>query len=600
MANTIQISADTSGFVQAVGRAENSMRGLSRNIQAATSPGMFDGLTGSFGKLLGGVGIMATLTAAAQKFYAAMEAGGSLVDLSAQTGLAVDKLMVLQLAFEQAGMSAGDVQPVIGKLQKSVAEAATGNADAAAKFRTMGLSIQSLQGLSADEQLTAVGDAIGKIENPAQRSAMAMEIFGKSGAKLLSVFSAGGLEDVQTNIGNQAQLMVQNAGIFDRATDVLNTAGSKIQGFFVGMASEIMPPLMGVVDAVNGIDLSGIGEAFGSAIASAIVLLQNFDEVGGIILDSITLAFKTATNFYYDQMTTNIFKLGSFIKDSFASAVSFFKGNFGTSIFVIYEKLKNALQSAGTFLSAAWGDLMPKVSVPLKLAFAIGVNFFNELFTKTIPIVYSELKIAFGNAINYLATMLSVTFAKAAANTKALFTGGNAEPAAAKAEAEARAKPPVVDIGKLQKERDQIAEKPVKVLVDETNLRKQLDALDYKTSKPLFDTTKDKENVQKGAKRLQELKDKTLKEALEKNPTPLPPPPGAGFVPKMEEAKPVGAIVSSMAKIGGDIGGPQTSALDLARQQLQAQQRTADNTAKLVERMNKPSGPTASSAVVYQ
>ena len=185
MANTIQISADTTGFVSGVARAENAMRGLGRNIQAATGPGMFGGLASGLQSLLGGIGIMATLTAATRGFYSAMEAGGALVDLSAQTGVAVDKLMVLQTAFDQAGMSASDVQPVIAKLQKSISEAATGNVDAAAKFKTMGIAIKDIQGLSADEQLAAVGEAISKIENPAQRSAMAMEVFGKSGAKLL-------------------------------------------------------------------------------------------------------------------------------------------------------------------------------------------------------------------------------------------------------------------------------------------------------------------------------------------------------------------------------------------------------------------------------
>jgi len=70
--------------------------------------------------------------------------------------------------------------------------------------------------------------------------------------------------------------------------------------------------------------------------------------------------------------------------------------------------------------------------------------------------------------------------------------------------------------------------------------------------------------------------------------------------PEIAAQQPIGAIVSSMAKIGGDVGGPQTGALDIARQQLQAQQRTAENTAKLVEKMNKPSNSTASSAIVYQ
>jgi hypothetical protein len=68
-------------------------------------------------------------------------------------------------------------------------------------------------------------------------------------------------------------------------------------------------------------------------------------------------------------------------------------------------------------------------------------------------------------------------------------------------------------------------------------------------------------------------------------------------MPAAKAEQPIGAIVSSMAKIGGDVGAPQMGALDVARQQLQAQQQTAQNTARLVEKMtsNQPSTP-----IVYQ
>jgi hypothetical protein len=62
--------------------------------------------------------------------------------------------------------------------------------------------------------------------------------------------------------------------------------------------------------------------------------------------------------------------------------------------------------------------------------------------------------------------------------------------------------------------------------------------------------------------------------------------------------QPIGAIVSSMAKIGGDVGFQNVGVLDIQRQQLQAQQRTADNTARLVAQMKPQVVPT--STVVYQ
>jgi hypothetical protein len=508
---------------------------------------MFNGLSGGFGKLLGGIGIMATLTVAAHKFYAAMEAGGALVDLSAQTGVAVDKLMVLQLAFEQAGMAASDVQPVVAKLQKSIAEAATGNATAAAKFKTIGIAIKDIQGLSADEQLAKVGEAISKIENPAQRSAMAMEVFGKSGAKLLSVFSSGGLEDVQANIGNQAQLMVQNAGIFDRATDVLNTAGSKMQGFFVGMASEIMPPLMGVVDAVNSIDFSQLGQGLGDSLATWIVYFQNFGTVGDLVKNTLTLAFQVAVNFLNDAI-------------------------FG---------------------------FLPKLAVAMKIEFATAINFLAEAFDSTFAGAYISLKIAFGNAINFLGKEVSVVFAKAAAGLKAMLPGGgNMQDEIDKAEAKVRAQPNLFDTAKLKNDLLAIQNQPITPVFDLGKMIEEFDALNYEVVKPVFDTTDLEERVQADKDTLETLKAQTAATSREKYATPVPLPAGAGFIPKTDE-KPVGAIVSSMAKIGGDMAGPQTGALDVARQQLQAQQRTADNTAKLVAQMNKQVTST-SSPVVYQ
>ena len=258
MANTIQIGADTSGFVSGINRAQTSMAGLGSMIQ----------------RVVGGAAVFGALTAAAKGFYSAMEAGGALVDLSGQTGVAIDKLMVLQMAFDQAGMSAGDVQPVLAKLQKNISEAASGSAEAAAKFAQMGVKIEDIQGLGADEQLAKVGEAISKIQNPAQRSAMAMEVFGKSGAKLLSVFAAGGMADVKENLGAQAKVMLENAGVFDRASDVLGTAGSKVRGLFVGMAAQVMPQFTGLIDELNKIDLTHIGESLGDGIAVVLELLE--------------------------------------------------------------------------------------------------------------------------------------------------------------------------------------------------------------------------------------------------------------------------------------------------------------------------------------
>lgn len=308
------------------------------------------GKGGAMGALSAGFGAAAAAIAAAAAavgtaavgMYKAMEAGGELIDLQEQTGIAVDKLMLLQVGFEQAGLAASDVQPVINKMQKALAEAASGNAQAAASFQSLGLSINTLAAMSPEEQLAAVGDAIAKIENPTRKAQAAMEIFGKSGGKMLALFAAGGLDTATRALGNQAQLMAQNAGLFDKITDTLGTAAVKVQGFFVGMASAIAPQLMAAVDAFEGIDLSGIGQQIGAYVA---VFLEAFRQgtLGTLMTDSMVAAGEVFVNGLYAGISAVFTALGRILVEVVAGV---FSGYF-------LDMLLRIMLSAGQTLVAA-------------------------------------------------------------------------------------------------------------------------------------------------------------------------------------------------------------------------------------------------------
>jgi hypothetical protein len=284
----IKLGIDAAGLQQGAQTAKKAVNDL---VQSAKSQKPIIGKPEMFaaaGAAMAGVAI------AARGMYSAMEAGGALVDMSAQTGIAIDRLMVLQTAFSQAGLGADGVQPVISKMQRSIMEAASGSVEASKKFSDLGVNLYDLQGLSADEQLQKIGEAINAIEDPTQKAAAAMDVFGKSGAKMLSFFSAGGLSDATENLGKQARLMKENAGLFDRASDVLGTSGSKVQGLFIGMASEVLPQLITGIDALNKIDLTGIGESLGSGIAIAIEMIdramKKFEQVAALLKPQTDIA----------------------------------------------------------------------------------------------------------------------------------------------------------------------------------------------------------------------------------------------------------------------------------------------------------------------
>lgn len=279
------LGLDWANFQRGIQGAMASTRQLGSTMQQSSGEGMFGGLTSAISNLSAMAAAMKVATFAADGLMQAIQLGDDLVDLNAQTGVAVDKLMELQMAFELNGMKAEQVQPVLAKMQKLIAEAGSGSAEAAAKFAAMGISIDEIQGLTADEQLMKIGEAIKRIENPAQRAAAAMEIFGKSGAKLLSVFGSGGKDDpggmqeVRKMLGNQTALLLENAGVFGKASDLLGLAGNKLRGFFVGVASEVVPQLMTVIEKSASLDFSKAGQIFGQRMAIALEIVSQIASI---------------------------------------------------------------------------------------------------------------------------------------------------------------------------------------------------------------------------------------------------------------------------------------------------------------------------------
>jgi hypothetical protein len=135
-----------------------------------------------------GIGIVASLTAAA---ISAAAYGDALNDLSAKTGIAVASLASLGYAAEQSGTSLDGLEIAVKKMQNAVADAANGNAAAKASFDRLGISIDTLQGKSPDEQFRLLASRIGAIADPAQRTAAAVDVFGKSGTDILPILAGG-------------------------------------------------------------------------------------------------------------------------------------------------------------------------------------------------------------------------------------------------------------------------------------------------------------------------------------------------------------------------------------------------------------------------
>jgi hypothetical protein len=311
MANIIsELILKTGLFSSGVKNAQNSLKELHSSVI-----GTKELIVGAFAAIGSSVAII--------KLKEAFNVGAELNNLSNATGAAVSDLMVLKQAFEENGIEADKVGPSLGKLRNAiVSAAATGDGEA---FRKLGVNVKALGNMSAAEQMKTVGDAIMRIQNPTERSAYAMQLFGKNGQAMLSMFAnAGAMDEAAEAIGNQAKILDDNSAIFHDITAKLNLVGVKLQGFFVGMAAEIAPAIKPLLDAFATIDLSKIGEEIGDAIAFLVTAFSS-GNLSTLLGDSVILSFENAVNFLEAALIGCVYAFGQYIIEEFKDAIAVFQ-----------------------------------------------------------------------------------------------------------------------------------------------------------------------------------------------------------------------------------------------------------------------------------
>ena len=119
--------------------------------------------------------------------------GGSIYDASQITGLTAETLTSLKFAAEQSSISFDALKMSMVRQARFAYEAATGNEEMAEGFDALGISITDTNGQLKDAQtlFMETADALARISNPTQRTALAMKVFGRGAAQILPLLREG-------------------------------------------------------------------------------------------------------------------------------------------------------------------------------------------------------------------------------------------------------------------------------------------------------------------------------------------------------------------------------------------------------------------------
>lgn len=242
-------------FLAGIARVQTSMR----NLQAAAA-----GITGAFFAVRS---TMAGLSAVFDGMKNALDMGGKFADLSASTGASVSELVMLSQAFQNAGLGADAVGPMIARFQKSLAGVNEDGQSTSNVLQKLGINTLALSRMSVSAQFQELSRAISAIEDPAERTKRAMELFGRSGAQMLALFrDPEAFTRAAAEVGIMGDVLEANAGKFDSMSDALVTLGTKVDQFFVGAMSTLQQS-SALEDAAKT-DFTPTGQSAGAAAAA--------------------------------------------------------------------------------------------------------------------------------------------------------------------------------------------------------------------------------------------------------------------------------------------------------------------------------------------
>lgn len=226
-----------------------SLEDIQRRMQAAGKAALAVGA----GIAGAGTAILAPLVAAAGKFS---EIGSEIADAASRTGASTEFLSALGYAAQQTGSDLGAVEGGLKKMEKTMLAAERGSKKTLDTLDRLGISAADLKGKSPEDAFTLFADKLSQVDDVGKRAALAMEVFGGSGQKLLPILNGGasGIASMRAEAESLGIVLGQDQA---DSADALGDAWDKLQAALAGatiqVGSALAPALTILAGLVTGV-----------------------------------------------------------------------------------------------------------------------------------------------------------------------------------------------------------------------------------------------------------------------------------------------------------------------------------------------------------
>ncbi len=269
---TIDLIAKISGFSEGMTKADRIAKDKSASISKSAA-------------IVGAAFATAALAAGAAAIAlgkASIDNADALSKMSARTGIAVEDLSKLQYALGLSGSNMETFENANKRLATTMAEAAGGGAKQVELFKRLGISVTDAEGnlRGTDDVMGDLADSFAGMKDGAGKSALAVELLGKSGADLIPLLNGG--REGMTALGDEAERLglvigTETAKEAELFNDNLDRLSSSSEAAGNTIATAVLPVLNTLIGEFLASESSG--EAMDVAMTALKVTLKTIGTV---------------------------------------------------------------------------------------------------------------------------------------------------------------------------------------------------------------------------------------------------------------------------------------------------------------------------------
>jgi hypothetical protein len=325
---------------------------------------------GTFGKSVAMAGAAAAAAfvaagvATAAAIKGAIDEADNLSKAAQKWGVPIEELTRLKHAADLSGVSFEGLGTGLSRLARGMSETAGGAVNTTSRaFDALGISVKNTDGTlkSSQQVMTEVAGKFGGMEDGAGKTALAMAIFGKSGAELIPMLN-GGAEGLKamTDEADELGLVIDSktARAAEAFNDNLTRLGKVKDGIIMQVTARMLPALEGLSKAMfDGAKNSQLLDTVSQALAGTLRVLVS----AGVIVGAV---FKTV----FENVGVVARAVMQVAKGEFSAALETMKGGFSN----IVENTKGAATTLATIWDEAAAqneakapDLANKIAAPV-------------------------------------------------------------------------------------------------------------------------------------------------------------------------------------------------------------------------------------------